>query len=218
MADYTWLELLRRLGLEARPQIGYFNIPRTVQDMYPNGDVPTMVGKNRPIVPSDKIKEWGKVGFPNRDLMINSAGGYNKQSEYFKQILNRLNPLTKNFTTPKQVVDFLEKQGMAGIRDIGGIIEQVGAPNNPELFHVNTKNFSAPRSFKFPTQTLGMMGEKIIATPGVKPTLNFLGRASIPLAIYEGLNSPLSDEQEVMNNYNAVRGLPLQGGIKYYGE
>lgn len=205
MADYTWLELLRRLGLEARPQIGYFNIPHTVQKMYQNGDVTTMVGKNRPIVPLDKIQEWGKVGFPNRDLMINSAGGYNEQSKYFKQILSRLNPLTENFTTPKQVVDFLEKQGMAGIKDIGGIIEQVNAPNNPELFHVNTRNFSAPRPFKFPNQTIGMIGQKLMATPGVRPSLNFMQRATIPLMIYQGLSQPTARDEDYF----------LKGGIEY---
>lgn len=201
--NYTWKELLTRLGLEARPQIGYFNIPHTVQNMYPNGDVPTIVGKNRPIVPLDKIQEWGKVGFPNRDLMINSAGGYNEQSKYFKQILSRLNPLTENFTTPKQVVDFLEKQG--AIKDIAGIIEQANAPNNPELFHVNTRNFSAPRPFKFPSETMSMIGQKLMATPGVRPSLNFMQKATIPFMIYQGLSQPTARDEDYF----------LKGGIEY---
>lgn len=111
----------------------------------------------------------------------------------------------------------LHKYGIQGIRGAGledGLLNVTFSGDNIRMANTPWQRFVN----RIPTQTLSMIGEKIMATPGVKPTLDFLGRASIPSMIYKGLNSPLSDEQEVMNNYNAVRGLPLQGGIKYYGE
>jgi len=215
MADYTWLELLRRLGLEARPHSGY--IDTLAQDVlkskYGINDDWYRVNKydtdfNRPI----KSRPQVKVSIPNRELMI-ADGKFSMQPEFLKNyILNRANVIRDY--NPQQLVNFMKKNNMRPY--FGGWVKEPGMPT--EYYRVPLNNISRYSKFRFPSETLGMIGEKFMATPGVKPTLNFLGRASIPLAIYEGLNSPLSDEEEVMNNYNAVRGLPLQGGIKYYGE
>lgn len=64
-----------------------------------------------------------------------------------------------------------------------------------------------PRTYRIPSlPTLGKFG------------LNVAQRVAVPLAILDGLTSPVSNDIEGMNNYNAVRGLPLQGGIKYYDD
>lgn len=110
----------------------------------------------------------------------------------------------------------LNKYGIQGVRGAGledGLLNVTFSGNN-----IRMANNPLQRIInRIPTRTIGMMGSKLMSTPGVQPTLKFLGRTAIPLAILEGLTSPVSNDIEGMNNYNAIRGLPLQGGIKYYG-
>ena len=111
----------------------------------------------------------------------------------------------------------LHKYGIQGIKGAGledGLLNVTFSGNNIRMANNPLQRIVN----RIPTQTIGMIGSKIMATPGVQPTLKFLGRTAVPLAILEGLTSPVSNDIEGMNNYNAVRGLPLQGGIKYYGD
>lgn len=207
--DYTWQELFRRLGLEARPQTGYYYKPEPNPFGVPNN---TFIFKNKPIIDAKQLKDIGTIGFPNRDLLL-APGGFDKQSKFVQDLLTRRNPLTKHL---KNISPFLESKNM--MWDFPGAIAPIDTPLNKEAYLVEDEYLHKPTKYKIPTQTLRMMGSKLMATPGVKPTLKFLGRTAIPLAILDGLTSPASNDIEGMNNYNAVRGLPLQGGIKYYGD
>ena len=207
--DYTWQELFRRLGLEARPQIGHYYKPVPNPWGAPNY---TYIFKNRPIMEAEGLKDIGTTGFPNRELLLHSDG-FKDQSKFVQDLLARRSPLTKHL---KNVAPFIESQGL--IKDFPGVIISGDSRLNKEGYLIQDKYLHKPMKYKIPTQTLRMMGSKLMATPGVQPTLRFLGRTAIPLAILDGLTSPVSNDIEGMNNYNAIKGLPLQGGIKYYGD
>lgn len=207
--DYTWQELFRRLGLEARPQTGYYYKSQPNPWGVPNN---TLVFKNKPLMSTEFLKDVEPIGFPNRELLL-YGGGYDKQPKFVQDLLTRRNPLTKHL---KNISPFLESKNM--MWDFPGTMTKGPNSINKEIYLIENEYLHKPMKYKVPTQTLGMMGSKIMTTPGVKPTLKFLGRTAIPLAILDGLTSPVSNDIEGMNNYNAIKGLPLQGGIKYYGE
>ena len=58
---------------------------------------------------------------------------------------------------------------------------------------------------RVPTQSIGMIGRKLMDVPGVRPSLNLMQRATIPLMIYQGLSQPTARDEDYF----------LKGGIEY---
>jgi len=58
---------------------------------------------------------------------------------------------------------------------------------------------------RVPTQSIGMIGRKLMDVPGVRPSLNLMQRATIPLMIYQGLSQPTTRDEDYF----------LKGGIEY---
>lgn len=157
--DYTWQELFRRLGLEARPQTGYYYKPEPNPFGVPNN---TFIFKNKPIVDAKQLKDIGTIGFPNRDLLL-SPGGFDKQSKFVQDLLARRNPLTKHL---KNISPFLESKNM--MWDFPGAIAPIDTPLNKEAYLVENEYLHKPTKYKIPSQTLKMMGDKIGSAPLTK--------------------------------------------------
>lgn len=58
---------------------------------------------------------------------------------------------------------------------------------------------------RIPTQSIRMIGEKLMDAPGVRPSLNLMQRATMPLMIYQGLSQPTARDEDYF----------LKGGIEY---
>ena len=160
--DYTWQELFRRLGLEARPQVGYYYKPQPHPFL---NDVHLML-KNRPLVDANDLKDIGKASYPNRSFLINTQGGFSEQSPYIQSLLSSRKPLAKNIQTPGGVVDLIQKLGLAN--EMKGTIEEGLTTHNPEIHTIPSKFIGKPTKLAFPNQTLKMMGNKIGSAPLTK--------------------------------------------------
>ncbi len=204
--DYTWKELLTRLGLEARPQTGYVDM--LAQDsIRANNGIPLdnwyRVNKydtdfNRPI----KNRPQMKVSIPNRELLI-SKDKFSEQPQFFKDyVLDRTN-ITRNLDI-QNLQRYLDNKGIS-LRG-SGWISDTNLPT--EYYQVPRNNIYTNTNFRFPKTTLKMIGEKLMDVPGVKPSLNLMQRATIPTMIYQGLSQPTARDEDYF----------LEGGIKYYGD
>ena len=157
--DYTWQELFRRLGLEARPQTGYYYKP--VPNPWGAPDY-TYIFKNRPIMEVGDLKDIGTTGFPNRELLLHSDG-FKDQSKFVQDLLARRSPLTKHL---KNVAPFIGSQGL--IKDFPGVIISGDSELNKESYLIQDKYLHKPTKYKIPSQTLKMMGNKISNSPLTK--------------------------------------------------
>lgn len=166
------------------------------------------------------LRNIDKIFGPMYDQLEYRNGLNDVTKRLFNRYMNEL-PLERQLKFLERSNNLKYLPEVAG--DIKGIraIGNTDGPVNVTFSGNNIRMANTPLQRivnRIPTQTIGMIGRKIMATPGVQPALKFLGRSAVPLAILEGLTSPVSNDIEGMNNYNAVRGLPLQGGIKYYGD
>lgn len=157
--DYTWQELFRRLGLEARPQTGYYYKPEPNPFGVPNN---TFIFKNKPIIDAKQLKDIGTIGFPNRDLLL-APGGVENQSRFVQDLLLKRNPLIKHV---KDIGPYMERQGL--IWDFPGAIAPIDTPLNKEAYLVENEYLHKPAKYKIPSQTLKMMGNKIGSAPLTK--------------------------------------------------
>lgn len=156
--DWTWKELLTRLGLEALPQTGYYYAPRPnpwfIESKY--------ITKGIPMVGAEFVKDLQKIGFPNRELMLNINGGFNEQPSFLQRLLSRRNPLTTQLRDSSHIIEMAKKLGLYDSIE-GSIL-----PGNniyAEDYVVPDEFTFKPTKFKMPTKTLRMMGEKIMRSP-----------------------------------------------------
>ena len=156
--DYTWKELLTRLGLEAQPQIGYYYTPQP----HPWFSGSKYITKGIPLIGAEFAKDMQRVGFPNRELMLNVNGGFNEQPSFLQQLLSRRNPLTTQLKDSSHIMDMAKKLGLYDSIE-GSILP--GGNVFAEDYSVPNEMTFKPTRFKMPTKTLRMMGEKIMSSP-----------------------------------------------------
>ena len=204
--DYTWKELLTRLGLEARPQTGYVDM--LAQDsIRANNGIPLdnwyRVNKydtdfNRPIKGRPQIK----VSIPNRELLI-SKGKFSEQPQFFKDYVSNRTRIARDLDI-QRLQPYLEDRGIS--LKGSGWIDNTNLPT--EYYQVPRSNIHTYSKFKIPTTTIKMIGEKLMNVPGVRPSLNLMQRVAVPTMIYQGLSQPTARDEDYF----------LEGGIKYYGD
>lgn len=156
--DYTWQELFRRLGLEARPQIGYYYAPQP----HPWFGGSKYITKGIPLIGAEFAKDMQKIGFPNRELMLNINGGFNEQPSFLQQLLSRRNPLTAQLKDSSHIIEMAKRLGLYDSIE-GSILP--GGNVFAEDYSVPNEMTFRPTKFKIPTKTLRMMGEKIMSSP-----------------------------------------------------
>lgn len=201
--DYTWGELLTRLGLEAQPQTGYVDMLAQDTARLNNGipiDDWYRVNKydtdfNRPI----KGRPQVKVSIPNRELLV-SKGKFSEQPQFFKDyVLNRTR-IARDLDI-QRLQPYLEDRGIP-LKGMGWI----GNTNLPtEYYQVPRNNIHTYSKFKIPTTTIKMIGQKLMGYPLVRNGINFANRATIPTMIYQGLSQPVARDEDYF----------LQGGVEY---
>lgn len=215
--DYTWRELSKLLFYEMNPQTGYtdmlsnqhlrskYNIPDNGYEVVHRYDTDFNRYKNRPQI---------KVNIPNQNLLINGEDfrvGAQPQfyQDYIKSRLGNLYDPEMELGSASKRLKLVSPNNKNLLRTWG-----VSYGRNNDFFKIpmeNIKRTTTPwQRFtnRIPTDTMGMMANKFMGYPLVRYGSSLLGRASVPLMIWEGLNSPVARDEDMLPQI-------LEGGIEY---